>query len=70
MSARTAGIVLAVVTGVGIVAAVLGFVIVAQANSYSWVGSGLLQLGIMLAVIPLGMVLIRVLARRRREREH
>ena len=58
------------VTGVGIVAAVSGFVIVAQANSYSWVGSGLLQLGIMLAVIPLGMVLIRVLARRRREREH
>jgi hypothetical protein len=70
MSARTAGIVLAVVTGVGVVAAVLGFVIVAQANSYSWVGSGLLQLGIMLAVIPLGMVLIRVLARRRRDREH
>jgi hypothetical protein len=48
----------------------LGFVIVAQANSYSWIGSGLLQLGIMLAVIPLGMVLVRVLARRRREREH
>lgn len=70
MSARTAGIVLAAVVGAGLVAAVVGFVIVAQADSYSWLGSGLLQLGIMLFVIPLGMVLIRVLARRRREREH
>lgn len=53
------------VTVVGIVSGVVGFVIVAQSDAYNGLGSGLMQLGISLAVIPLGSVLIRLrLARR------
>lgn len=63
-----AWIVLVAVTVVGVVVAVLGFVLSAQANSYNSFGSGLMQVGISLAIIPLGTVLLRRAIVRRGER--